>query len=71
MSSIADFPMVLPQGTKMPGGVMVPVSSFLFGVGTVHEGNPGRETGRLTTRLSCRGGPKVLLLQSPMPNLSV
>jgi len=26
MSSVADFPMVLPQGTKMPGGVMVPVS---------------------------------------------
>ena len=28
MSSVADFPMVLPQGTKMPGGVMVPVSSL-------------------------------------------
>ncbi|KAI9635282.1 uncharacterized protein MKK02DRAFT_43964 [Dioszegia hungarica] len=25
MSSVADFPMVLPPGTKLPGGVMVPI----------------------------------------------
>lgn len=25
MAAVADFPMVLPKGTKLPGGVMVPV----------------------------------------------
>ena len=25
MSSVVDFPMLLPQGSKLPGGVMVPI----------------------------------------------
>lgn len=25
MSSVADFPMVLPPGTKLPGGTIVPI----------------------------------------------